>query len=351
MQDLQKIADQIKIFGRELGFGQVGIADTDLSTYEQHFQEWLDKGFHGEMGYMKKWGMDRLKPENVVPGTKRVIMVRLDYLPADARIKETLQDHNKAFISRYALGRDYHKVIRNKLKKLAKQIENLYGDFGYRAFVDSGPVLERGLAEKAGLGWIGKNTMLINSKAGSWFFLGTLLTDLELPIDQPQNKTHCGSCTACIDICPTKAIVAPNVLDARRCISYLTIEYKGNIPVEFRKPMGNRIYGCDDCQLICPWNKFAKPTGEIDFTPRHNLDHRDLVELFLLNEEEFLEITEGSAMRRVGYECWLRNIAIALGNAPSSDDVIYALQQRLEFPSKLVQEHVKWALGEHLSSP
>jgi epoxyqueuosine reductase len=347
MKDLEKIAQSIKIFCRGLGFQQVGITDTDLSHYEQHFTKWLENGYHGDMDYMKRWGLDRLKPENVVPGTKRVIMVRLDYLPADARIAKTLANSKKAFISRYALGRDYHKVIRNKLKKLAKQIEQLYGEFGYRAFVDSGPVLERGLAEKAGLGWIGKNAMLINPKAGSWFFLGTLLTDLELPIDQPLGTTHCGSCSACIDICPTQAIVAPNVIDSRRCISYLTIEYKGSIPLEFRQAMGNRIYGCDDCQLICPWNKFARTTAEKDFQPRHGLANRDLVDLFSLSEEAFLTMTEGSAMRRVGYVCWLRNIAISLGNAKTSPEIMAALQTRLNHPSALVTEHVQWALTQH----
>jgi len=257
-----------------------------------------------------------------------------------------LEEASKAYIARYARGRDYHKVMRKRLQTLAEKIEEVAGPMGYRAFVDSAPVLERALAEKSGMGWIGKNTMLINKQAGSWFFLGELFTDLPLPVDA-QESDHCGSCRACLDICPTQAFVQPNVLDATRCISYLTIELRTSIPVEFRKAMGNRVFGCDDCQLVCPWNKFTNPTQEQDFTPRHKLDDTNLVELFSWTEEQFLQNTTGSAIRRIGYECWLRNIAIALGNAPTSAEVIAALNHRMNHPSVLVKEHVEWALQQH----
>lgn len=344
--DFKQLANDIKHWGLELGFQQIGITDTDLSDAEAKLTAWLEKNYHGEMGYMEQHGSKRTQPEELIPGTLRVISARMDYLPPNAKIIETLQDPEKAYIARYALGRDYHKVIRKRLQQLAAKISAAIGPFGYRAFVDSAPVMEKPLAEKAGLGWIGKHTNLLNSKAGSWFFLGEIYTDLPLPIDQPATN-HCGSCQACIDICPTKAIVGPYQLDARRCIAYLTIEFRGIIPEEFRELIGNRVFGCDDCQFICPWNKFAKNTQEGDFRPRHSLDSQQLVDLFQWTEEEFLQKTAGSPIRRIGYECWLRNIAIGLGNAPSKPLIIKALQARWEYPSEIVQEHVQWALKKH----
>lgn len=344
--DLTQLAADIKQWGRELGFQQVGITDTDLTQAEARLNAWLSKGYHGEMEYMQRHGSKRSSPADLVPGTVRVISVRMDYLPPNARMLETLQQPNKAYIARYALGRDYHKVIRKRLEKLANKITAEVGEFGYRAFVDSAPVLEKPLGEKAGLGWIGKNTNLINSKAGSWFFLGELYTDLLLPIDTPASN-HCGSCHACIDVCPTQAIVAPYQLDARRCIAYLTIELRGAIPVEFRAMIGNRVFGCDDCQFICPWNKFARATDEGDFRPRHELDSAQLVDLFAWNEADFLRNTEGSAIKRIGYECWLRNLAVGLGNAPTQPQIVAALQARADHTSALVREHVAWALQQH----
>ena len=299
------------------------------------------------MDYMERHGSKRSRPDELVPGTLRVISVRMDYLPeSQDAAKGLLDDGSSAYISRYALGRDYHKVLRGRLRALARHIEEKIGAFGYRVFVDSAPVLEKALAEKAGIGWVGKHTNVIDRDAGSWFFLGELYTDLPLPVDAAE-ESHCGSCTACIDVCPTQAIVAPYSLDARRCISYLTIENKGAIPTEFRKDIGNRIYGCDDCQLFCPWNKFAKPTAEADFAPRHGLDTAKLTDLFAWDEQTWLEKTEGSAIRRIGHERWLRNIAVALGNAESSEDVIAALSARQDDDSPLVVEHVKWAMEQH----
>lgn len=338
----------IKQWGRELGFQQVGITDTDLSQAEARLEEWLAKKHHGEMQYMESHGTKRSRPSELVPGTVRIISVRMDYLPPNAKIIATLQNHTQGYIARYALGRDYHKVIKKRLQKLAEKITEVVGEFGYRAFVDSAPVLEKPLGEKAGLGWIGKNTNLINAKAGSWFFLGELYTDLPLPMDQPATN-HCGSCHACLDVCPTQAIVAPYQLDARRCIAYLTIEFRGVIPLEFRKLIGNRIFGCDDCQFICPWNKFAHATAEGDFKARHGFDSQQLVDLFAWTEAEFLQRTEGSAIRRIGYECWLRNIAIGLGNAPTAPEIIAALKARSHYPAELVKEHVAWALQQHIS--
>ena len=280
------------------------------------------------MSYMADNHDKRCHPEQLVPGTIRVVCVRLDYALESDDSLASMHNTGKAYVSRYARGRDYHKLIRKRLQKFARRIQDVAGPFGYRAFVDSAPVLERALAEKSGMGWIGKNTMLINKQAGSWFFLGELFTDLPLPVDEKVSD-HCGSCSACLDICPTNAFIKPNLLDATRCISYLTIELRTSIPVEFRKPMGNRIYGCDDCQIVCPWNKFSKPTDEKDFTPRHNLDDAQLIDLFAWTEREFLKRTEGSAIRRIGYDCWLRNIAVALGNAPSSKEIVGALQSRL----------------------
>jgi epoxyqueuosine reductase len=282
----------------------------------------------------------------LLPGTIRIISARMDYLPPDTEVMDVLHNPVKGYISRYALGRDYHRLMRKRLDMLAQKISGAIGEFGYRVFADSAPVLEKSIAEKAGLGWIGKHTNLINSKAGSWFFLGEIYTDIPLPVDEPVTKSHCGTCTACIDVCPTQAIVGPYQLDARRCISYLTIELRESIPVELRPLMGNRIYGCDDCQLFCPWNKFARHTSEKDFHPRHGLSSPDLIELFSWSEEEFLRRTEGSAIRRIGHECWLRNIAVALGNAPHDDIIVNALQQRLHHPSAMVREHVEWALEQ-----
>lgn len=344
--DFTRLAQDIKAWGEACGFKQVGITDTDLSIAEGRLQAWLKKGYHGSMDYLSKHGTKRSRPAELVPGTLRIISVRLDYLPVKARIPETLADKSKGYISRYSLGRDYHKLIRQRLKRLAEKIQNQVGPFGYRVFVDSAPVLEKPIAEKAGLGWMGKHTLILNRTAGSWFFLGELYTDLPLPVDQPVTS-HCGSCTACLDICPTQAIVAPYQLDARRCISYLTIEYKGSIPEDLRALMGNRIFGCDDCQLICPWNRFAKPTSENDFKPRHGLDDIKLCALFQWTENEYLLKTEGSALRRIGYEGWLRNIAVALGNAPTSPEIISALNRRINDPSGLVREHVQWALLQH----
>ena len=349
IDELEAVALKAEIlaWGEELGFQQVGISDIDLSEAESRLDEWLEKDHHGSMDYMHRHGTKRSRPPELVPGTVRVISARMDYLTGDQQDTKNLLDHDSAaYVSRYALGRDYHKVLRGRLRALARRIEQRIGKFGYRVFVDSAPVLENPIAEKAGLGWIGKHTNLLNKDAGSWFFLGELYTDLPLPVDQPASG-HCGTCTACIDVCPTNAIVAPYELDARRCISYLTIELHGPIPEEFRTAIGNRIYGCDDCQLFCPWNKFAEPTGEGDFAPRHKLDDSELTELFLWSEETWLTRTEGSAIRRIGYERWLRNIAVALGNAATTPAVIDALNERVDSESKLVQEHVTWALEQH----
>ena len=344
--DIKLIAADIKKWGVELGFQQVSFTDIDLSKYEHHLKDWIDRNYHGAMSYMAENHDKRCHPEQLVPGTIRVVCVRRDYALDSKDSLESMENTGKAFVSRYARGRDYHKLIRKRLQKLARRIQDVVGPFGYRAFVDSAPVLERALAEKSGMGWIGKNTMLINKQAGSWFFLGELFTDLPLPVDE-QVSDHCGSCSACLDICPTNAFVKPNLLDATRCISYLTIELRTSIPVEFRKPMGNRIYGCDDCQIVCPWNKFSEPTQEKDFTPRHKLDDAQLVDLFAWSEREFLKRTEGSAIRRIGYDCWLRNIAVALGNAPSSKEIVGALQSRLNNVPDMVNEHIEWALLQH----
>ena len=344
--DFKQLAADIKKWGVELGFQEVSITDIDLSKYEHHLKDWIERNYHGAMSYMAENHDKRCHPELLVPGTIRVVCVRLDYALDSEDSLHSMQNTGKAYVSRYARGRDYHKLIRKRLQKFARRIQDVAGPFGYRAFVDSAPVLERALAEKSGMGWIGKNTMLINKQAGSWFFLGELFTDLPLPVDEPV-PDHCGTCSACLDICPTNAFVKPNLLDATRCISYLTIELRSSIPVEFRKPMGNRIYGCDDCQLVCPWNKFSKPTEEKDFTPRHSLDDAQLVDLFGWSEREFLKRTEGSAIRRIGYDCWLRNIAVALGNAPSSKEIVSALRSRLNNVSEMVNEHIEWALLQH----
>ncbi len=347
--DYVALSQQISSWSKELGFQQLGITDIDLTEAEAHLNDWLQAGFHGEMNYMQKHGSKRSHPEQLVEKTCRVISVRMDYMPPDCELSdEVLANPEMGFISRYALGRDYHKVMRKRLQKLADKIKSHIGEFGYRAFVDSAPVLEKALAEKSGLGWIGKHSNLINKNAGSWFFLGEIYTDLPLPTTQETTEEHCGTCTACIDICPTKAIIAPYKVDARRCISYLTIELHGSIPVEFRKDMGNRIYGCDDCQLCCPWNRFSQPTTEQDFFTRHPLDAPDLIELFNWSEATFLKNTEGSAIRRIGYQRWLRNIAIAIGNAPTSENIIKALEQRKSGATEMVMEHIDWALAQHV---
>ncbi len=344
---LAALARDIKAWGLDLGFQQIGITDIALDEDERYLAAWLGQQRHGAMGYMQRHGLKRARPADLVPGTVRVISARMDYLSPDAApAEEVLGNGTLGYVSRYALGRDYHKVLRTRLARLAERIAAAAGNYGGRACVDSAPVLEKALARNAGLGWIGKHTNLLNRHAGSWFFLGEILTDLPLPTDS-QATAHCGTCSACIDVCPTRAIVGPYELDARRCISYLTIELKEAIPIEFRKAMGNRIYGCDDCQLVCPWNKYAQPTAEGDFAPRHGLDAPQLAELMGWSQAEFLAKTEGSAIRRIGYECWLRNVAVALGNAPSTPQVRAALSRHREHPSPLVREHVAWALAQH----
>lgn len=358
----------IKTWGKELGFDEIGISDTDLSVEENHLQQWLHDGRHGEMDYMARHGTKRARPHELVAGTVRVISVRLNYVAPNAKESwSVLEDPDAAFISRYTLGRDYHKVMRNKLQKLANKIHENIDNFSCRAFTDSAPVMEVALARKAGIGWRGKHTLLLTRNAGSMFFLGELFTNLPLVVDQPTSE-HCGTCSKCIDICPTQAITAPYQLDARRCISYLTIENKGSIPEEFRAAMGNRIYGCDDCQLVCPWNKYAKLATEIDFNIRHKLDDVTLIELFNWREQQFNDRMEGSAIRRIGFDAWSRNIAVALGNAlgksvaTRADDstnamsvleIVTALRHRRESANEMVREHIDWALSQaengHLS--
>lgn len=345
--DLVALTVSIRDWAAQLGFQQIGITDIDLSEDAPRLDAYLAAGYHGEMAYMADHGTMRSRPDELVPGTVRVISVRMDYLPQDTQMAQMLAQPEQAYISRYALGRDYHKLMRKRLQQLAEKITEEIGPFGYRAFVDSAPVMEKPLARKAGLGWMGKNTLILNRQAGSWFFLGELFIDLPLPIDEPNDRDHCGKCSACLDVCPTQAFVGERVLDARRCISYLTIELKGPIPEELRPMMGNRVFGCDDCQLVCPWNRFSKPTQEDDFKPRHNLDNSTLAELFMWTEDEFLKRTQGSPIRRTGYERWLRNLAVGLGNAPSTIPVLEALKARLDYPSELVQEHVLWALQQH----
>ncbi len=346
-EKLQKLKSDIFQWGAELGFQQLGVADIDLLEHEQHLLEWLDQGLHGQMDYMLRHGTRRSRPAELLAGTLRVISVRMDYLSEQAQSAEQLlQQPEQALISRYALGRDYHKLMRQRLQKLASRIEQSMGDFTYRVFVDSAPVLEKALAAKAGLGWIGKHSNVLNKDAGSWFFLGEIYTNLPLPVDQPV-QNHCGSCTRCLDICPTQAIISPYRVDARRCISYLTIELRDSIPVELRPLMGNRIFGCDDCQFVCPWNRYAEFSQEDDFSPRPGLDGTQLLDLFSWSEEEFLQRTAGSAIRRIGHACWLRNIAVALGNAPTQPDIIAGLHSRLDHPVEMVREHVAWALLRH----
>jgi len=343
-QDWRALAARVVAWGQELGFGAVGIADTELAVEETRLLDWLAAGRHGAMDYMARHGARRARPADLVPGTIRVISARLDYFPAQARdAGAVLADPERAYVARYALGRDYHRVMRQRLQQLAERIAARIGPFGYRVFSDSAPVMEVALAARAGTGWRGKHTLLL-TRQGSWFFLGEIFTDLPLPVDEPVSA-HCGTCTACMDACPTRAIVAPYQLDARRCISYLTIELDGPIPEEFRVAMGNRIYGCDDCQLVCPWNRYARLTTEPGFHPRHGLDAARLVPLFAWTEREFLDRTAGSAIRRIGHVRWLRNIAIALGNAPRSGERDAALGSRLEHPSEVIREAVRWALA------
>jgi epoxyqueuosine reductase len=343
--DLQQLAQTLPAWAQEYGFRQLAISDADPGRHGDYLAAWLDHGYHGEMAYMRKHQHLRQHPQQLLPGVRRVISVVLDYLPEAAEPLALLEQGHKAYISRYALGRDYHKLMRKRLARLAQRIEQAVGG-RYRALVDSAPVLERAFAAKAGQGWIGKNTLLISRDAGSWFFLGEIYTDLPLPVTEPYPQEHCGSCRACLDICPTQAFTGPYQLDARRCISYLTIEYRGSIDEELRPLMGNRIFGCDDCQLVCPWNRFARQTRCADFAPRHQLDDIELLRLFHWTEAQFLSATAGSAIRRIGYQCWQRNLAIALGNAPYDAAIPKALEARLVHSSALVAEHIQWALGE-----
>ena len=341
--DWAGLVARIRAWGLQLGFGEIGISDLELEEAERGLTAWLAEGFHGEMDYMEKHGLKRTRPAELVPGTRRVISVQMPYLSQGDQALEVLSDPGKAYVSRYALGRDYHKVLRGRLQRLADLISTEV-EHRYRVFVDSAPVMEVALAEKAGLGWRGKHTLLLSRKAGSFFFIGEIYTDLPLPVSQAVDA-HCGSCRACIDACPTGAIVAPYNVDARRCISYLTIELKGSIPEEFRPLIGNRIYGCDDCQLMCPWNRFSKLANVSDFTPRNGLDMGELVQFFSWSAQHFGERMAGSPIYRIGYERWLRNVAVGLGNAPQSEAVCRALEARRDDSSALVREHVAWALG------
>lgn len=347
--ELAALADDIRRWGRELGFQQVGISDTDLGEHPAHLAKWLEAGHHADMEWLRE--PKRVDPAALKPGTRRIISLRMDYLPAEPRIHQILQDGSRAYLARYALGRDYHKIIRPRLQRLADRIEAAIGPFGYRAFVDSAPVMEKVVASQAGLGWMGKHTVIINRRAGSWFFLGELFTNLPLPIDKPVSN-HCGTCQACIDICPTQAIVAPYVLDAGKCISYLTIEHRGVIPVELRRPIGNRIFGCDDCQLVCPWNRYAQASEEPGFTPRHAFDGPALLDLWAWDEATWLEQTAGMPLRRLNYASWLRNLSVAMGNAPGSTALMAALEERLMALAEagtldeVLDEHLRWALDE-----
>lgn len=346
--ELSNIAEGLKERAKQLGFQQCAITLPDLKHEASHLRSWLDKHYQGEMGFLAEHFDKRIDPTLLVEGTQRVVLLRMDYLPADVTLFKTLTNADKGYIARYALGRDYHKLIRKRIKQLGEWLEEqCQTSINYRPFVDSAPILERPLARDAGLGWVGKNTLLINQTAGSWFFLGSLFTDVELPIDTPETSSHCGSCSACLAVCPTNAFPNPYELDARRCISYLTIEYSGSIPEELRPLMGNRIFGCDDCQLVCPWNRFAQHTQEGDFSPRHHLDDIDLIELFQWSEETFLQKTEGSAIRRTGYQGFKRNIAVALGNSKGGEKVIKLLEACLTSDdSELIKEHAQWAVEQ-----
>ncbi len=350
--DLQSLKEDIRGWAAELGFQALGVTDLDLSGHAPHVHAWLEQGFQGEMGYLTRNLAKRLDPALLHPGTIRVISARMDYLKADTRPLEILDSPELGYVSRYALGRDYHKTLRQRLARLGRRVSEAAADLdhNFRAFTDSAPVLEKALAEKSGLGWIGKHTLVLNREAGSWFFLGEIFTNLPLPIDEPTTDEHCGNCRACITVCPTDAIIGPRQLDARRCISYLTIEHKGSIPAALRSAMGNRIYGCDDCQLYCPWNRDASSAAEPDFEPRGRLADGSLLELFAWSEDEFLKQTEGSAIRRISYEQWQRNLAVAIGNGPASDAAISALRDRRATSSAMVAEHIDWALAR-LSPP
>ena len=345
-QQLADLAIRIKQLASQFGFADCGITDTDNEIAGEQLEQWLDLGYHADMDYMSKHGSKRYRAQELVPGTKRIICLRMDYLDPKLTTLSTLLDGEQAYVARYALGRDYHKLVRKRLAQLSRAIEALIGPFGHRVFVDSAPVLEKPLAQKAGLGWQGKHTLLINRKQGSWFVLGEIFVDLALPIDEPYQKDHCSRCQSCITVCPTAAFPKPYVLDANRCIAYLTIEHKGSIPLELRPLMGNRVFGCDDCQLACPWNRAPGATQEDDFKPRHGLDQAKLAELFTWNEEEFLKRTEGSPIRRAGFEGWQRNLAIGLGNGPASTQVLKALNDQLDSATPLVIEHINWALEQ-----
>ncbi len=345
MTDFNQLSKQIKSWGKSLGFQQIGITDIDLDDAEVHFLNWIKKNRHGSMEYMARHDLKRTRPDDLLPGTLRIISVRMDYFPPPGTLAEDILKQSKlAYISRYALGRDYHKVLRKKLQQLCTKISLQINHFNYRVFTDSAPVLEKALAEKAGIGWIGKHSNLINKNTGSWYFLGEIYTNIPLPTDSAA-ENHCGSCQSCIDVCPTRAIIAPYEIDARLCISYLTIELRDAIPVNLRPLIGNRIYGCDDCQLVCPWNKFTHYTQEQDFMPRHHLDAATLIELFDWSENEFLQKTEGSPIRRIGYDCWIRNIAVAMGNNQNNPLALKALLKRRDFPSPMAREHIEWAIA------
>lgn len=344
-QTLLNLSESIKEWGKALGFQQVGISDIDLNQHEVHLLKWLEAEHHGQMHFMQEHGLKRARPDELVPGTLRVISVRMDYLPPDAGFARDLKQPTVGYVSRYATGRDYHKVMRKRLSQLGEKIHTECASLQFRPFVDSAPVLEHAIAQKAGIGWTGKHSLTLNKEAGSWFFLGELFVNIPLPVDEPATD-NCGSCNACITICPTQAIIAPYVVDARRCISYLTIEHKGEIPLEFRQAIGNRIYGCDDCQLICPWNRYANVSQEPDFHSRHQLKGNTLLNLFAWSETEFLQQTQGTAIRRIGFERWQRNIAVALGNAPFDDAIVAALNKAKKDCSELVRVHIEWALQQ-----
>ena len=345
-EQLLSLSEQIPVWAAELGFQQCGIVDPDLDSDFAQLQAWLEKGYHGQMNYLADHGEKRRKPYELVPGSCRIISLRMDYTPPAFDALKLIGQPDKAYIARYTLGRDYHKTMRKRITQLGQRIAKETSALGYRAFVDSAPVMERPIAQQAGIGWTGKHTLILNRHAGSYFFLGELFIDLPLPVAEPITKNHCGRCTACLDICPTNAFIGPYELDARRCISYLTIEHKGAIPLNLRPLMGNRIFGCDDCQLVCPWNRFAKLTEESDFHPRHSLDDVSLLTLFAWDEATFLKRTEGSAIRRTGFEGWQRNLAIALGNSRGGAAVIDALKAKREASSPLVQEHIDWAINQ-----
>lgn len=353
----EQLAALIKTWGKEAGFQQIGIADTDLLREKNRFDRWIAHGYHGTMEWLGNNRDKRIHPEKLHANTVRIISARMDYLPPETRQVKILKSSQKAYVSRYALGRDYHKLIRKRLNGIAEKIQlwlkenNIELEGGHRPFVDSAPVLERPLAEKAGLGWIGKHTLVLNEHAGSWFFLGEIYTNIPLPVETSRAENKCGDCEACLKVCPTDAFTKPYELNATRCISYLTIENKGPIPEEFREVMGNRVFGCDDCQLICPWNKYAKPTCEKDFHPRHSLESSDLLTLFMWDENEFLEKTAGSAIRRIGYERWQRNLSVGLGNAPASIDILHALENKLATASPMLREHIEWAIVRQKNPP